>query len=301
MARVASVAEGPVAALHTWEGQKVRAGAPLVIIGRRSGLDAAIGARREDLRKEKDNLRRTEQLVATDALPAEELDAARASYERASANLEGAEESGRDFTLRAPWRGTVSRVLVREGDFVSARSPVVELYDPGSLIVRAEVPERYAATATEGLVAAIRLDAFPGRELDGVIQRTYPYLDERMRTKSIEIMIREPVELLPGMFARIRLQLSTVPDAIVVPREAVISKGGSSVFVLESGTSRLRSVQTGIERDGFIQIISGVEEGETVIVAGHEKLQDGSPVRVAAPAGQLAGSARAGTRNGTVQ
>ncbi|MCA1734180.1 MAG: efflux RND transporter periplasmic adaptor subunit, partial [Acidobacteria bacterium] len=235
LARVASVAVGPVATLHVREGQKVRAGTPLVIIGRRSGVDAAIGARREDLNKEEDNLRRTEQLVATDALPAEELDAARASYESARANLEGAAESGRDFTLRAPWSGTVSRVLVREGDFVSARSPVVELYDPSSLIVRAEVPERYAAIATEGLPVAIRLDAFPGRELDGVIQRTYPYLDERMRTKTIEIAIREPVELLPGMFARIEVQLSTVPDAIVVPREAVISKEGGSVFIMENG------------------------------------------------------------------
>ena len=95
------------------------------------------------------------------------------------------------------------------------------------------------------------------------------------------------------MFARLQLALATASEALTVPREAVIRRGGDfAVFVIESdGTAKQRRVKLGIEDGGRVQIVAGVKKGEAVAVAGHNRLSDGKNVRVA-------GGPEAGSDNG---
>ncbi len=282
LARLASPAEGPVASLHAREGDRVSVGTPLLAIGRNEGAAALIASLREEVRKEEDNLRRTRQLVESDALAGEQLDRARSDYERARAQLIRAEESAGDYNLSAPWSGIVSRVLVREGDYVAPRTPLIELYDPSSLVIRAAVPERHATRVQEGLSVAVTLDAYPGRQIQGRIVRVYAYLDERTRTRTFEIELPAELALLPGMFARLRLPLAQVDDAIVIPRDAVMTTpaGPLVVFVVDGGLAQRRIVAPGIEEGARVQILRGIGAGEQVVVAGQERLKDGAAVRV---------------------
>ncbi len=283
VARLASPAEGPVHNLRVREGDRVKAGDVLLSIGRKEGIDALIASLREELKKEEDNLRRTRELVESEALPGEQLDQAEAAYEKIRAELVKAQETARDYSITAPWNGVVSRVLVRDGEFVAPRAAVLEMYDPSSLVIRAAVPEKHAANVAMDMQVDVRLDAYSGSgdNLKGRIERVYPYLDTRLRTRTIEITLDDPLDLLPGMFARLKLLLKTVDDAVVVPVEAIVmTPKGQKVFVLRDGKAIARSVEIGIEEENRTQLVAGIELGDKVIIAGNEKLKDGAAVRL---------------------
>jgi membrane fusion protein (multidrug efflux system) len=280
VAHLASPAEGPVENIFVREGDRVGAGDQLALIGRRQGADARIAFLLEEVKKEEANLGRTRRLVETSALAKEKLDQARAAYESARSQLVQARESAMDHMISAPWDGVVSRVEVKTGEFVAPRTKLMEIYDPESLVIRAAVPERYAAQIHPDMNVEIGLDAFSGKAFQGRIQKTYPYLDARVRSRTMEIVPEKPVDLLPGMFARLQIILEKHGNAVVVPKKAVIpSPEGAVVFVVQDQKAVRRRVKTGIEEKRRIQIVSGVLAGEKVIVAGHRKLKHGDAVR----------------------
>jgi membrane fusion protein (multidrug efflux system) len=293
VAQLASPAEGPVLNVGVREGDRVKAGDTLLSIGRKRGIDALIVSLRDELKKEDDNLRRTRQLVENEALPGEQLDQARAAFEKVRALLVKAEETSQDYGVTAPWTGVVSRVIVKEGEFVAPRAALLEMYDPASLVVRAAVPEKHAAEIAAGMPVDVRLDAYPDEIMKGRIERVYPYLDSRLRTRTMEIVLDKPIDLLPGMFARLKVLLKSVNEAVVVPLEAIVSTPkGQVVFVVEDGKAIARPVETGIEEDNRIQIVTGVQPGDKVIVAGNEKLKDGVAVSLAG--GEKSGKGKSG-------
>jgi RND family efflux transporter MFP subunit len=118
--------------------------------------------------------------------------------------------------------------------------------------------------------------------MQGRIERVYPYLDSRLRTRTMEITLEKPIDLLPGMFARLNVLLKNIEDAVIVPLEALVTTPkGQVVFVVEDGKAIARAVKTGIEADNRIQLVSGVQPGDKVIIAGNEKLKDGVEVSLA--------------------
>lgn len=293
IAQLASIAEGPVVHVRVREGDRVTKGQLLLSLGRTDGADALAQSLREDLKKEEDNLSRTRHLVETGALPAEQLDTAWAATERARAQLVKAQEVARDYAVVSPWAGVVSKMKVRDGDVVAPRAPLVEIYDPKSLIVRIEVPEQEASGIVQGMKAGIDLDAYPGRKYTGVVVRVYPTIDIRTRTRTAEIAVKDPPELLPGMFARLSLVRSTVADAITVPAHSllVLPGGETVVFVLRDGKAVRRKLETGAEVDGRVRIVKGLAGGEQIIVAGQEKLKDGMAVKTPESAARKPGEA----------
>lgn len=298
VARLASPAEGPLLNIRVREGDRVKAGDALLSIGRKKGVDALIASLREETKKEEDNLRRTSQLVESEALPGEQLDQARAAHEKVRAQLVKAEETAQDYAIMAPWSGVVSRVIVKDGEFVAPRAALLEMYDPSSLIILAAVPEKHAAGIAVNMPVDVRLDAYPGGVLKGRVERVYPYLDPRLRTRTIEIVLDKPVDFIPGMFARLKVLLKTVNEAVIVPVEALVTTPkGPVVFVVEDGKAVRRPVETGIEEGNRIQIITGVHPGDKVIVAGNEKLKDGIIVRLSG--GEKSGNRK--NRNMTVE
>ncbi len=282
VAQLASPAEGPVENIIVREADSVDFNEALLSIGRKKGVDALIISLREELKKEEDNLNRVHQLVERGLLPVEQLDRARAVYEKVRASLIGAEETARDYIIKAPWAGVVSRVNVKEGEFVPPRTALLEIYDPASLVIRASIPERHAAEVTTGMHVDVQLDAYPDKVTPGRIERVYPYLDSRLRTRTVEILLNKSVKLLPGMFARLKVLLKNKDNVVTIPIEGLVSTSkGWAVFLFENGKAMARQVETGIEYGNRIEIISGIQPDDKVIVAGNEKLKDGADVRLA--------------------
>ncbi|HDR14661.1 MAG TPA: efflux RND transporter periplasmic adaptor subunit [Desulfobacteraceae bacterium] len=279
VARLASPAEGPVVGIRVREGDLVKVGESVLSIGRKKGVDALIASLREELKKEEDNLIRTKRLVESEALPGEQLDQARAAYEKVRAQLAQAEERAQDYIITAPWTGVVSRVNVKEGEFVAPRAVLLEMYDPASLVVRAAVPENYAAAVSVGMHVDVRLDAYYDEVVQGRVERVYPYLDSRLRTRTVEIALIEGPRLLPGMFARLNVVLENLDDVVTVPTEALVTRPkGRMIFVVEDGKAVARTVETGVESGNRIQIVSGIQFGDKIIIAGNEKLKSGAEV-----------------------
>jgi RND family efflux transporter MFP subunit len=282
LAQLASPAEGPVRRLLVREGDAVRAGQLVLVIGRDRPAKARLASDQEELRKAQDELRRVERLVKKGAVAGELLDKARADYERASASVTGGEVTAADFRVSAPWTGVVSRVLVREGNYLPPRTPLVELFDPKSLVVRIALPEAAALSVSPDATARVRFDALPGKTFDARIERLYPELDRRLRTRTAELLVKSPPALAPGMFARVLLSVEVVPDAVIVPATAVVttSKQEQAFFVVVDGVARLRIGRVGIESGERVQVLSGVGAGDQVVVGGHQKLKSGARVRI---------------------
>jgi membrane fusion protein (multidrug efflux system) len=165
--------------------------------------------------------------------------------------------------------------------------PLLKMADLSSLVIRVAVPEGYAAAVHQGMVAHVSLDSCADKTLTGKVARVYPELDRRMRTRTVELVPEEPANLMPGMFARVRLVLETVPEAVTIPQEAVVQtpNGTQVVYIVDGGKAVMRRVTTGIEQAGRVQIVAGLQPSEKAVVTGNERLKDGMEVRVPAPGG----------------
>lgn len=200
---------------------------------------------------------------------------------RARAALAQAEQTADDYSFRGPWAGVVSRVRVADGNYVAPRTPLVDLYDPASLVLRFAVPEDHAFALSVGGRVQVTFDALPGRAFTLEIIRAYPELDRRLRTRSFEAALPKDATFPPGMFARIRAVLEEQPSALTVPAEAVLGDGVKPfAFVLTDDKAARRPVETGFEQDGRVWIRTGLTVGDHVIVGGIERVKDGAPVRL---------------------
>lgn len=282
VARLASPAEGPIVNCSIREGDAVKAGDKLLSIGRKKATEALLISAKSELEYAENDLERIEKLVESGAIPKEQLELALAKHTKAIAQIEKVKESARDFDVPAPWDGIVSKVLVTDGNYVAARSALVEIFDPKSLVVRVAVPEVHSRNVRKHLPVSVKLDAYHGKVFRGRVARIYPELDRRMRTQTAEVELLDTVELVPGMFARLKAAVKTEKDAAVVPSEAVIvtPKGNRIAFVIEDESAHRREISTGLESKGKVQVLSGLKPGEKVVVAGNEKLKDGMKVRL---------------------
>lgn len=285
---------------------------------------------------ETSDLERIIQLVESGALPGEEIEKARirktaeesklnvarknlemlesgftpttiavqkAAVKEAAAKLALTQARMNECIITAPFAGTVTKVFARKGDMAALRTPLLEMADLSSLVVRCAVPEVNASEVQLGMQAQLRFDAMPGKTFSAEVARVFPDLDSRMRTRTIELALHETVELSPGMFGRVRLVLQRVSDAVAVPVQAIIlSPSGTPVlFVAENGKAIQRKVETGIEEGGRIQILSGVQLGEKVIVLGQERLRDGAEIRLPGPPAGTGPDQAKGTTSETLQ
>ena len=282
LARMASPAEGPVVACSVREGDFVKQGQILVSVGRSRIAETGLEAAREELRRQEAEFKRVEQLVKSGSLAGEQVDVARSNLKRAEAQVAAMETSAGDYEVEAPWDGVVSRVWISEGNYVSPRAQLVELYDPASLIVRLSVPEQQALSVHAGQKVDVSLDAYPDRRFTGTLSRVYPELERVTRTLTTEISLNEEVRLLSGMFARVDMAIQTVTNAVVVPERAllVLPTGESVAYVLEGEKAVRRSVKTSLEAGGMVAVETGIAAGESVIVSGNDSLKDGAAVQV---------------------
>lgn len=282
LARLASPGEGPVRPCRIREGDQVKKGDCLVTIGRSGAAMAQVKAAAESVKEQEAELNRIKILVESGAVPGSQLDTARAKYEGARALLAKARELAGDYEVNAPWDGIVSKVLVKDGDFVAPRAPLVEMYDPNTMVIRLAVPEAQSTEIFKGTPAIVQLDAYPGKSFEGKVSLVYPELDTRMRTRTAEVNLNARVALIPGMFARLKLTLQTQAEALTVPGDAVLvtPQGEKVAYVVKDGKAQRRVVQTGLEAEGRVQILSGIQPGETVVIAGNEKLKDNMEVKV---------------------
>jgi membrane fusion protein (multidrug efflux system) len=238
------------------------------------------------------NLQRNQELVAQNFVARRVLDESQASLQVAEAQVALAQARLQRMRITAPFDGTVGLRRINLGEFVKDGADLVNLEDTSSLTVDFRLPERYQSRIAVGQTVQVQLDALPGKTFDARVQALDPLLDADGRSIAVRATLPGNAgnALRPGMFARVLTVFAVDEAALVVPEEAIVPQGGKQ-FVIRIETegegdaikklSRRTEVTLGARRGAQVQVTSGLRAGDTVVVAGQQRLQqDGTRVRV---------------------
>jgi RND family efflux transporter MFP subunit len=216
--------------------------------------------------------------VHNDAL--EEVNNRRGILAERRSDLALAEQQLTDTRLHAPFSGAVQQRVANLGEYVAAGAPVLTLVKLTPLRLRLDVPEREALSVRNGQEVAVRTegatDAWPGR-----IVRLSPALEEANRSLIVEAEVDNSRGLLrPGSFARAEILTSSGGDSVVVPASSVVLFAGiEKVVTVKDGKALERPVTTGRRAGDSVEILSGLQDGETVVVKPGN-LTTGAPVEI---------------------
>ena len=229
----------------------------------------------------KQAVERARQLVQRRAVPTAALEEATADVAAAAAAVDRARRRLSDRTIRAPFGGIVGLTNADLGARVDDETVLTTIDDLSEIEVEFSAPETLFAEVRIGLPVSARSAAFPGRAFGGEVSSIDSRIDPVSRSFKIRAVIPNPEHVLPaGMFMALTLNLSE-SDVIAVPEEAVVVQAADTfVFVVPSDTAERRSVTTGQRRDGLVEIRSGLEEGEAVVVRGLQRVRGGSKVKL---------------------
>jgi HlyD family secretion protein len=271
------------------------------VVGQRQ---AALAQARASLAEAERNLQRYEQLARNGAISRQELDTratatatAREAVRVAQANISSAEADVRSSraglqqlqtqlgqtVVRAPVSGLVAEAIAKIGDVASGSQPLFSIIQNNALELAAQVPAVQLPQVKVGAPARVTSDTDSRVQLQGRVREIAPLVDTQSRQATVRIDLPPTSLLRPGMFARAAITSATVPG-ITVPAKAVVPQpdGNGRVFVLVGeDTVQARSVELGeVLNDGNIEIRSGLNPGDRVVVSGAGYLNDGDRVRV---------------------
>jgi membrane fusion protein (multidrug efflux system) len=269
-------------------GEVVRAGDVIVDLSsgaQLAGLEEARAAFQEAERQ----LARGQELAQTKIISESQLDTQRATRDAARARMDVVRAQLSDRVITAPFDGILGLRRVSPGSLVTPGTEIATLDDISVIKLDFSVPERYLAVLERGQDVVAHSETYPNREFAGVVASVDSRVDPVTRSVTVRAEVPNPDRLLrPGMLLSVRL-LQEPRRAIVVPEIAVIQVG-TEAFVYRVGDDRTASrvqVELGARRRGEVEVVSGLEAGDTIVTEGAVKLRDGSRVTSApaAPAG----------------
>jgi membrane fusion protein (multidrug efflux system) len=277
---VVSEIDGRIVRLPFAEGGQVREGDVL------AELDSAqLRAELDRARAISDQRRtwhdRVKNMVSLGLQPPQALDDAVSALRVAEADVALAETRLSKTVVRTPFDGMVGARRVSPGAFVRAGEPVTDVAAIAEIKVSFAAPERYLADLRIGAPLTVSTPAFPDEKLSGRITLVDPALDAASRNARVVARARNPHgHLRPGMSADVVVMLAQRPAALVIPSEAVFVEGEKPwVYVVKAdGTVTRRELTLGTRLADAIEVLTGLEAGERVVSAGHQKLYEGATV-----------------------
>jgi RND family efflux transporter MFP subunit len=202
----------------------------------------------------------------------------------------------------SPVDGFVSRRHLDPGAFANANTVILSVVDIGTVRLVANLVERDFNRVFPGVEALVELDAFPGENFTGQVSRVAPVFDPATRTAEMEIEVPNPgFRLKPGMYARVRLTVERRPEALTVPRNAVVDQAGQrGVFLVVENMAQFQPVVTGIQDPEYVEVLEGLSDGQVVVTTGALALRDGDAITLVddVPEGRAGRGRRGGPPEG---
>jgi len=188
-------------------------------------------------------------------------------------------------TIRAPFAGILGISTITPGTYLNPGNPIVTLQSLDPIYVDFYLPQQKLSQLRPGLTVTATTDSYPGRTFAGKISALNPKVDPDTRNVRIEATVANPKhELLPGMYASVRVETGSPRDYLTLPQTAVTyNPYGESVYIVEQGEKGAMSVRQvfvtlGETRGDQVAVLEGVKEGDTVVTSGQLKLRNGSTV-----------------------
>jgi membrane fusion protein, multidrug efflux system len=279
----APAAPGRIEEINVEVGSRVRKGDVIARMDKTQLIQA-----NEQLQNVRVNFERMDTLRKTNSISQQQYDAMKTQYEVLKSNVDFLSQN---TTLVSPINGIVTGKYFESGELYSAapntaagKAAIVTLMQINPLKAKINISERYFPLVKIGMKAVVKVDVFPDKKFDCRILNIYPTISSDTRTFPVELEISNGNEILrPGMFARVSLDLGET-EALVVPAMAVIKQEGTNdryIFVANGTTARKVTVQIGDRYDDLVEIISNdIKVGDKLIVAGQDKLKDGSNIKI---------------------
>ena len=279
---------GRITQLNFTDGQRVRKGQLLVQLD--DELPRALIQQSEaELSIARANQKRNQELVAQNFISQRSLDESAANLQVAQAKLSLAKATAARLKIIAPFDGIAGIRLVSVGDYLKDGADIVNIEDIEVIYVDFRLPERFQSKVKRGQAAVLDIDALPGRQYAAQIQAIDPLIDANGRSVGLRGCVdNRQLQLRPGMFARVNTVFGVRENARTIPEEAMVPQGNRQFVIklLQGPDAQTRitqraEVQVGLRSPGRIEIVQGLEVGDTVVTAGQQRVtRDGMVVSV---------------------
>lgn len=294
-AQVAAKVDGRLEKVYVHEGDRVEKGQVLAILEQMdtdANLQSAKGSfldAQTSLRKAETDLARYEKLYATGAVSQQVVDDYRFARDNAAAKLEaargslqGMESKAAGTVVTAPADGIVAKRFYQEGYYAKAGTPLFAIADISMLKTTIHIPEGQVTGVKVGNEADIALPAYPGKKLVGKITRIAPVADLPAHTFAAEVSVDNSEGLLAGVYANVSLIGEPREQVLTIPMHAIVMRDDQqTVFVADAqGVVQRRVLALGYSDDKVAEVLSGLDEKDTIVVEGHNKLREGSRINL---------------------
>lgn len=224
-------------------------------------------------------LERVKALYQSGGVSKQQLDQLQMQYDVAKKSAENLKDN---IYLTSPINGIVTARNFDNGD-VAAGQPILQVMQINPVKLKINIPESFYNNVKKGMQVKAKTEIFGEEEFAGTVSLIYPTIDPLTRTFTCEVKVNNAnSKLKPGMFGRLELNLGKAAT-IMVSDKAVVKQSGSNdkyIFVENNGVVEYRKVQLGRRIEDKIEIISGIADGENVVITGQSKLMNGTKVEV---------------------
>lgn len=224
-------------------------------------------------------LERVKALYQSGGVSKQQLDQLQTQYDVAKKSADNLKDN---IYLTSPINGIVTARNFDNGD-VAAGQPILQVMQINPVKLKINIPESFYNNVKKGMQVTAKTEIFGEEEFSGTVSLIYPTIDPLTRTFTCEVKVNNAnSKLKPGMFGRVELNLGKAAT-IMVSDKAVVKQSGSNdkyIFVENNGVVEYRKVQLGRRIEDKIEVISGIADGENVVITGQSKLMDGTKVEV---------------------
>lgn len=278
-AELTTQATGKVESILFKEGQYVNKGDVLLQLDSREWR-AQLNRLQTELEIAQKDLGRKTELAGIRGVSESELEAAQLKVSSLEATMEETDVRLSYSSIKAPFSGKVGLRKVSPGAYISAGTSVATLVQDNPLKVEFSVPERYAGKIKSGQVVSFAVNQDDDRHT-ATIYAAEPALNQSSRALLVRASIQNPEgELIAGSFADIDVVLDSIPNALMVPTEAIVPKLDEQiVYRIKNGKAEEVKVKTGVRHPDVIQVSGGVMPGDTIMLTGLLQVRKGMPVR----------------------
>ena len=272
---------GRIVSLNINEGAVVQKGTLLVKLFDQD-LQAQLKKLQVQLQIKEKTEERNRELVKINGISQQDYDLAALDVENLKADIESTQIAISKTEIRAPYTGKLGLRNVSLGSYIAPTDVVTTIRQVDQLKLEFSVPEKYVKDLQKGYTVSFKIDAGGGQSHKATVLATESSVDQNTRTLKIRAVVNERhPELVPGVFAKVNLQLGQNNRALLVPTQAIIPTArDKQVILLHKDSVSFTTVETGIRDSAYVQIVNGLKPGDTIITSGLMAIRPNSKVKV---------------------
>jgi membrane fusion protein, multidrug efflux system len=278
---IASEIQGKITQVDFMVGQQKEKGSVLAVIDDKL-KQLAVQSAKISYDKLKKDLERSENLYKGGTVSEQQLEEARNSFENARIQLEQAEKQLSYTKIVAPISGVITQKLVEEGTYVNIGSSIAYIVNVSKLKVKLNVSESNVYQLKSGDKATVTTNVYPGITFNGKVSFISPKGDE-YHNYPVEIEISNDSKhlLRAGTFVDVLIEFDSKGEILYIPRGALLgSSKDATVYVAENGVAKLKKIIVSGENDKYLEVLSGLNEGEKVVVTGQINLSENKSIKI---------------------